>query len=80
MTMSMTQRNWRDLIRPRGIQVEAESLTDFYGTHPPVPFAVLGSHVLVGDPRAVLHVYDGATGRESVVAEMELDQAFVDPL
>ncbi len=31
MTMSMTQRNWRDLIRPRGIQVEAETLTEFYG-------------------------------------------------
>jgi len=24
-------RNWRDLIRPRGIQIESETLTDFYG-------------------------------------------------
>ncbi len=24
-------RNWRDLIRPRGIQIEQESLTEFYG-------------------------------------------------
>ena len=24
-------RNWRDLIRPRGIQIEGETLTDFYG-------------------------------------------------
>ncbi len=28
---SITVRNWRDLIRPRGIQVEAETLTEFYG-------------------------------------------------
>jgi DNA-directed RNA polymerase subunit alpha len=27
----MTTRNWRDLIRPRGIQVEHETLTEFYG-------------------------------------------------
>ena len=27
----MMTRNWRDLIRPRGIQVEQETLTDFYG-------------------------------------------------
>src|SRR5689334_25390487 len=31
MTMNMVTRNWRDLIRPRGIQVENETLTDFYG-------------------------------------------------
>src|SRR5437870_9224731 len=30
-TMNMVTRNWRDLIRPRGIQVEQETLTDFYG-------------------------------------------------
>jgi DNA-directed RNA polymerase subunit alpha len=29
--MNVTTRNWRDLIRPRGIQVEVETLTDFYG-------------------------------------------------
>jgi DNA-directed RNA polymerase subunit alpha len=29
--MAMISRNWRDLIRPRGIHVEAETLTDFYG-------------------------------------------------
>ena len=29
--MNITTRNWRDLIRPRGIQVEAETLTEFYG-------------------------------------------------
>src|ERR1700758_3971652 len=29
--MNITTRNWRDLIRPRGIHIEAESLTDFYG-------------------------------------------------
>ena len=29
--MNIVTRNWRDLIRPRGIQVEAESLTEFYG-------------------------------------------------
>ncbi len=29
--MNITTRNWRDLIRPRGIQIDAESLTDFYG-------------------------------------------------
>lgn len=27
----MMSRNWRDLIRPRGISIEAESSTDFYG-------------------------------------------------
>ena len=28
---NIVTRNWRDLIRPRGIQIEQESLTDFYG-------------------------------------------------
>ena len=28
---NITTRNWRDLIRPRGIQIDQESLTDFYG-------------------------------------------------
>jgi DNA-directed RNA polymerase subunit alpha len=32
MTVSnVVTRNWRDLIRPRGIHVETETLTDFYG-------------------------------------------------
>jgi DNA-directed RNA polymerase subunit alpha len=30
-TQSIVTRNWRDLIRPRGIHVESDSLTDFYG-------------------------------------------------
>ena len=30
-TQSIVTRNWRDLIRPRGIHVESESLNDFYG-------------------------------------------------
>ena len=29
--MNIVTRNWRDLIRPRGIQVEADTLTEFYG-------------------------------------------------
>jgi DNA-directed RNA polymerase subunit alpha len=29
--MNMLSRNWRDLIRPKAISVEPESLTDFYG-------------------------------------------------
>jgi DNA-directed RNA polymerase subunit alpha len=29
--MNITTRNWRDLIRPRGIHLESETLTDFYG-------------------------------------------------
>lgn len=29
--MNIVQRNWRDLIRPRGIHVESESLTECYG-------------------------------------------------
>ncbi len=29
--MNIVTRNWRDLIRPRGIQIDTESLTDFYG-------------------------------------------------
>ncbi len=29
--MNIVTKNWRDLIRPRGIQVEAETLTEFYG-------------------------------------------------
>src|SRR6476620_11737172 len=28
---NITTRNWRDLIRPRGIHIEQETLTDFYG-------------------------------------------------
>ena len=31
MSQNMLKRNWRDLIRPRGIQVEQETLTEFYG-------------------------------------------------
>ena len=30
-TSNVITRNWRDLIRPRGIHVESETLTDFYG-------------------------------------------------
>ncbi len=30
-TSNITTRNWRDLIRPRGIHIESETLTDFYG-------------------------------------------------
>ena len=30
-TSNVITRNWRDLIRPRGIHVEVESLTEFYG-------------------------------------------------
>src|SRR5580704_9833416 len=29
--MNIVTRNWRDLIRPRAIQLEAETLTEFYG-------------------------------------------------
>ena len=29
--MNIVTRNWRDLIRPRGIQIDNESLTEFYG-------------------------------------------------
>ncbi len=29
--MNITTRNWRDLIRPRGIHLESDTLTDFYG-------------------------------------------------
>jgi len=29
--MAMISRNWRDLIRPRGIHIETETLTEFYG-------------------------------------------------
>jgi DNA-directed RNA polymerase subunit alpha len=28
---NVVTRNWRDLIRPRGIHIESETLTDFYG-------------------------------------------------
>src|SRR6187200_223927 len=28
---NITTRNWRDLIRPRGIHIEQETLTEFYG-------------------------------------------------
>ncbi|MFO0662542.1 MAG: DNA-directed RNA polymerase subunit alpha [Polyangiaceae bacterium] len=31
MQTTMIARNWRELIRPRGIQVDHESLTNFYG-------------------------------------------------
>ncbi len=31
MSPNTTTRNWRDLIRPRGIAIEQETLTDFYG-------------------------------------------------
>ena len=28
--MTMVARNWRDLIRPKGISIDTESATDFY--------------------------------------------------
>src|SRR3984893_13380835 len=28
---NVVTRNWRDLIRPRGIQIDSETLTEFYG-------------------------------------------------
>ena len=28
---NIVTRNWRDLIRPRGIHIEQETLTEFYG-------------------------------------------------
>ncbi len=31
MTSAMVTRNWRDLIRPKAIQLDPESATDFYG-------------------------------------------------
>ena len=31
MNANIVTRNWRDLIRPRGMQVEPETLTEFYG-------------------------------------------------
>jgi DNA-directed RNA polymerase subunit alpha len=31
MVNAMVSRNWRDLIRPKAIQIEQESATDFYG-------------------------------------------------
>ena len=31
MTLAMTSRNWRDLIRPKGIALETDSATEFYG-------------------------------------------------
>src|SRR6478609_11592308 len=31
MVSPMTSRNWRDLIRPKSIQLDLESATDFYG-------------------------------------------------
>src|SRR5579859_7923731 len=30
-TSNIVTRNWRDLIRPRGIHIESETLTEFYG-------------------------------------------------
>src|ERR1700681_993305 len=30
-TSNIVTRNWRDLIRPRGIHIESDTLTDFYG-------------------------------------------------
>ena len=37
-TTNIITRNWRDLIRPRGMHVEAETLTDFYGKFTAEPF------------------------------------------
>ena len=31
MSPNVITRNWRDLIRPRGITIEQETLTEFYG-------------------------------------------------
>ena len=37
MSPNVITRNWRDLIRPRGITIEQETLTDFYGKFTCVP-------------------------------------------
>ncbi len=36
---NIVTRNWRDLIRPRGIHIEQETLTDFYGRFSCEPLA-----------------------------------------
>src|SRR6188474_1925169 len=40
MTLAMTSRNWRDLIRPKNITIETESSTDFYGKFTWIPDVV----------------------------------------
>ena len=53
-TSNIVTRNWRDLIRPRGIHIESETLTEFYGKFTAEPLgpdgqvaqrAVCGDHV-----------------------------------
>ncbi len=43
---------------------------DLRSIETPPQFAIVGRHVLVGDTRPVLHVYDGATGRETHIVEL----------
>jgi DNA-directed RNA polymerase subunit alpha len=48
-------RNWRDLIRPRGIHIESETLTDFYGKFTAEPLE-RGYGITIGNSlRRILH-------------------------
>ena len=56
MTASnITTRNWRDLIRPRGIHIESDTLTDFYGKFTAEPLE-RGYGITIGNSlRRILH-------------------------
>src|SRR4029077_16054331 len=61
MTMNITTRNWRDLIRPRGIQIDTETLTEFYGRFTCEPLE-RGYGITLGNslPRVLLSSLQGA--------------------
>jgi len=60
-TTSIINRNWRDLIRPRGIHVESETLTEFYGKFTAEPLE-RGYGITVGNSlrRVLLSSLQGA--------------------
>src|SRR5271165_1757070 len=63
MTVSnVVTRNWRDLIRPRGIHIEVESFTEFYGKFTAEPLE-RGYGITVGNSlrRILLSSLQGAS-------------------
>jgi DNA-directed RNA polymerase subunit alpha len=61
-TSAVLARNWRDLIRPRGIHVESDTLTDFYGKFTAEPLE-RGYGITVGNSlrRILLSSLQGAS-------------------
>src|SRR5580692_2354520 len=73
-TSNIITRNWRDLIRPRGIHIEAETLTEFYGKFTAEPLE-RGYGITVGNSlrRILLSSLQGALHEFTTVSDVVED-------